>query len=99
MSRTSFQATIQRIEDELAASYGFSIAVSASECLTQSEEAVAAASENRAALILRSDLQLDELELGLYFRPDLIDSIEQQNPLQRLDSQNLDAFCVAVEEV
>ncbi len=99
MIRASFQQTIQRIEDELSASYGFTIAVSASDCLTQSAEAVAIASENRAALILRSDPVQDELELGLYFRPELIDSIEQGNPLQRLDLQNLDAFCVAVEEV
>jgi hypothetical protein len=99
MIRASFQEMIQRIEDELAASYGFSIAVSASSCLTQSAEAAAAASENRAALILRPDPVQDELELGLYFKPDLMDAIEQQNPLQRLDSHNLDAFCVAVEEV
>src|SRR5690349_364312 len=99
MSRASFPEMIQRIEDELATSYGFPIAVSASECLTQSAEAVAVARDNRAALILRSDPQQDELELGLYFRPELIDTMEQQNPLQRLDSQNLDAFCVAVEEV
>jgi hypothetical protein len=99
MMRASFHEMIQRIEDELAASYGFPIAVSASDCLTQSAEAAAVAADNRAALILRSDPEQDELELGLYFRPELIDSIEQGNPLQRLDSQNLDAFCVAVEEV
>jgi hypothetical protein len=90
---------IQRIENELAASYGFPIAVSASDCLTQSAEAAAVASENRAALILRSDPAQDELQLGLYFNPDLIASIEEGNPLERLDNHNLDAFCVAVEEV
>ncbi|HET9238758.1 MAG TPA: hypothetical protein VFO10_15970 [Oligoflexus sp.] len=99
MMRASFQDMIQRIEDELAASYGFPIAVSASSCLTQSAEAAAVASENRAALILRTDPVQDELEVGLYFKPDLMATIEQQNPLQRLDSHNLDAFCVAVEEV
>ncbi|HYX39447.1 MAG TPA: hypothetical protein VE954_40630 [Oligoflexus sp.] len=99
MIRPTFSHLIQRIEDELASVYGFAIEMSASDCLTQSAEAAAVASDNRAALILRSRPGQDELELGLYFRPELIQSIEQGNALERLDSRNLDAFCVAVEEV
>ncbi len=101
MSHLSFSRMIQRIEDELASSYGFRIDVSASECLTQSEEALAMASagDNRAILLLRQSPDQEELQLGLYFRPELMQILESHNPLERLDSSNLDAFCVAVEEV
>jgi len=99
MIHTSFHTMIQRIENELATSYGFPIEVSAADCLTQSQEAAAVASDNRAALILRSSPDQEELELGLYFRPELIASIQAGNPLENLNSQNLDGFCVAVEEV
>ncbi|WP_141736556.1 hypothetical protein [Oligoflexus tunisiensis] len=99
MNRVAFPDMIQHIEDELATAYGFSIAVSAADCLTQSAEAAAVAADNRAALILRTSPAQEELELGLYFRPELIAAFEQDNPLARLDSRNLDAFCVAVEEV
>lgn len=97
MNNSTFKNLIQHIEVELAASYGFVIDVSAGDCLTTSDLARSVAADNRAALILRSSG--DDLELGLYFRPELIEKMEDANPLERLDSQNLDAFCVAVEEV
>lgn len=99
MIQASFHTMIQRIESELAASYDFPIEVSAADCLTQSPEAAAVASDHRAALILRSSPDQEVLEVGLYFRPELIASIEASNPLESLNSQNLDVFCVAVEEV
>ncbi len=99
MISSSFKDTLQGIEEELASVYGFLIEVSARDCLVDSDIAIATAGENRAALLLRQSPNQEEVQLGLYFRPELMATLESLDPFKKLDSENLDAFCVAVEEV
>ena len=40
-----------------------------------------------------------ELFIGVYFHPDLINIVLKQDPLYKLDMYNLDAFCVIIEEI
>lgn len=101
MSKDSFDTILSKIEDELARCYGFVISISARDCLTQSAEAkaIAAAGNNRAATLIYQNPGEDELQLGLYFQPKLIETLSAHDPSDQLNHENLDAFCVAVEEL
>lgn len=53
----------------------------------------------RAAVCTYHDPEHDELFLGVYFEPKLVNKIELNNPLLELGQNNIDAFCVLVEEI
>lgn len=96
---SGINALIQQVEDELARTYRFDLSASVCDYLLSEESALLHAPSHRAAVLVRHDPQGDELHLGLYLCRDIVEQIESQNPLQELTLDNLDAFCVLVEEL
>lgn len=94
---SAFKLLLQEVESELAKTYRFDLAHSASDFLASEESAQHHAPQQRAAVLVYQDL--DELHLGLYLSKPIIEQILAYNPLEELSLDNLDAFCVLVEEL
>lgn len=96
---SNLKKTIQAVESALAKSYGFSNEMSVVDYLLDFEAARQLKSNERGAVLIYQDPKSDDLEVGVYFDPTIIDHLKNSNPLESLHADNLDAFCVLIEEI
>lgn len=105
---TSVVRIIDYVESRLAEFYGFALLARAKDHLATKADlraslgqAVAALPEfrARAGVFLQEPGQSGDLFIGVHYDDAILARLDQKNPLDRLDDQNLDAFCVLVEEL
>lgn len=99
---------IQKVELRLADFYGFHPQSEASQHLVTRDElqaslgdAVARLPEfqGRGGVFLQNGEAPNDLFIGIHLDDEIRTTLEQTDPLRRLDDGNLDEFCVLVEEV
>ncbi len=98
------------VEEELAGYYGFPLLAGASSHFVTKAELKAALGDAAEAQpewtarggvwLVNSEAHADEdVFVGITIAPEIAMTLEAHNPLAGLDNDNLDAFCVLVEEV
>ena len=104
----ALKAVVDRVEAELAQFYGFEPLCRAAEHLIDLDELRAAMGDRvtnlpefsaRAAVFLSADTRAQELFIGIHFSDSISSTLTIADPLTRLADENLDQFCVIVEEV
>ena len=108
VQRNALKAVVDRVEADLAEFYGFEPLCHAAEHLIDLDELRTVLGNQvtnlpeysaRAAVFLSSDTNAQELFIGIHFSDSISARLDVTNPLTRLDDDNLDQFCVIVEEV
>lgn len=89
---------IDYIETELSSAYSFPLQARAADFLLAEGQF-----QSESGLMPRASVfvsQKDEdLELGIFLSPEIIEALHNDQPLSCLNMANLDAFCVLAEEV
>ena len=105
---SALKAVVERVEADLADFYGFDPLCRAADHLIDLDELRRALGDQvtnlpeysgRAAVFLSSDTKAQELFIGIHFSESISARLNITNPLTRLADENLDQFCVIVEEV
>ncbi len=96
---SALKSMIIQVEEDLARSYGFRINTSASDCLLPPEAASRLKAGERAAVLVYEEAGSDELELGVYLHPQIMEELQSSDLLRNLKLENLDVFCVLIEEI
>jgi hypothetical protein len=102
MTAALAQNLIEDVEQKLGAIYRFPLQHSAVDFFMQEEQFVKEqraepSAPPRAAVFLVQ--KADEMEIGIYIEPKLFDILRKHDPKIELNSHNLDAYCVLVEEI
>lgn len=84
---------IESIETTLADFYGFAMSQSSTHFLLNGQ------TEQRGCVYVAENKDSDTLEVGIQLQRQILDVVEQDDPLVKLSNQNLDAFFVIAEEV
>jgi hypothetical protein len=105
---TTVAEVIDYVERELAAFYGFALLARAKDHLASRRDLEASLGRSvqtlpefkaRAGVFLQEPGDSEELFIGIHYDDAVLESLDRKNPLERLDDENLDAFCVLVEEL
>ncbi|MBC7533045.1 MAG: hypothetical protein H7318_15845 [Oligoflexus sp.] len=91
---------IETVEEKLATIYRFPLITSAVPFLMNKEQIISESSEvqpPRAAVFLTQ--VEDTLEIGIYIQDELLRILDTHNPHHELNTHNLDAYCVLIEEL
>ena len=106
---TTAQSTIVQIEQYLANYYGFDLLTSAAEhsmyradllsIITPAERENSVAKARAGVWFSSPTFAKDELFIAIHFDETLIAVLESADPFNKLTNANLDAFCIAVEEI
>lgn len=96
---TSLKRTILAVESALAQSYGFTVRTSVIDCLVDATVAQRLRGNGRGAVLIYQEPESNEIELGVYFDPSITSRLQLSDPLQSLHGENLDSFCVLIEEI
>lgn len=95
MQAQGFIKIIKKVESDLGGFYGFSPAIQAKDCLAVH---TADAETPRGQVLYCAETE-ETAYLGLELREDIVSQLVEYNPYVKLDLNNIDAFCVVVEEV
>ncbi len=105
---TPVLSLIDYVERQLAEFYGFALLARAKDHLATKAELTASLGEGvarlpefraRAGVFLQEPGQGGDLFIGVHYDESILSRLDQKNPLDRLDDQNLDAFCILIEEL
>lgn len=102
MSAALARNLIEDVEQKLGAIYRFPLHTSAVDFFMKEDQFVKelgpkASSPPRAAVFLSQ--KADEMEIGIYIEQKLFDILQEHDPKIELNSHNLDAYCVLIEEL
>lgn len=89
---------IRYIETELSSAYHFPLETNAADFLLSREQFHAEDGSLPRASVFISEKGGD-LELGIFVSEAIVEALSAMQPLESLNMENLDAFCVLVEEI
>lgn len=104
MTRPVMNDLIKVIETSLATFYDFHLQSRAADHLVSAEEMrlqglQRPSTEQGRLFIVPDALDNDALFIGINFEDDIYKTLDNLSPLERLETSNLNAFCVVVEEI